>query len=299
MMAETELESQSSNPPVNNVDLIREKIKAARLEKLMAHQLANELHIEATGVEEVAITTEPANSQSIEPTADTDIDALVSRVNETTRDVSQFLAESGCGSDEGEEAQAIAASTKTPIQESNALVEKQQKQIAVLKQLRAQDDDHMAALRLALGQLEELNRKQDDALGQSRTHINDLFKTVDLLNDELEGSDRKRRRLQSRLDEMHLQSKQQSEELVQATSELSALQNKHTDLNKHCLEQQNKHYTRMKTVEEQLREARKEIELLAKQKLEMQEELAANHKLLELQDEMIATLSDGKSEKAA
>ena len=55
----------------------------------------------------------------------------------------------------------------------------------------------------------------------------------------------------------------------------------------------------MKHIEDELRDARKEVKFLSQQRQELKEELEANNKLLELQDEMISALSDGNSRETA
>ena len=73
--------------------------------------------------------------------------------------------------------------------------------------------------------------------------------------------------------------------------ELTGIQNKYDELNKHALEQQSQQYARIHELESTLRDVKRQLELKAQEKAELAVELEATNNLLVLHEEMVAALS--------
>jgi len=285
------IQSKPLEPEVSGDDLheIREKIKAARLEKLMARQLANELNahkpqdnatnsFEETFAENLALSKpqEESNLQSEE---------LIQSIDETSKALNSYISElddTHAESDEDNEAFGI--------------IENQVKQIQLLEFLRNKEADQTQKLTLAITQLEKLAQTQQQALEDNRSEFNELFTKTQELNEQIANNERDNAELRKSLLIAEENTKAYKKERVEIAEEYETLQEKYTQIAKRNLEQQTQHQERAAELETSLKELIAEVKSLRREKSDMVQEIDANNKLVILQDEMITALSINESE---
>jgi len=284
---------QTPNPSTETLDKIREKIKAARLEKIMARQLANELS--ASPIPK-RIAENVAASSSLEADFDKykqeEIDprneALIETIDNTSQTLNDFLAEMEGGQASSENA--------TNAGEEFAIIESQTKQIELLEFLRDKEAGQAEKLRRAILQLEKLAEAQSQTLQQNRLELSKLGEKAQSLSEE----NIVLKRENAELNESHLVAEQAAQRLLQEKEELhpefKKLQEKYAHLVKLNIDQQNQHEKNSMQLEADLKNIAKEIRKLKLEKSEMAQEIKANNKLVTLQDQMITTLSISESE---
>ena len=281
----------SSSP--ETLEQIREKIKAARLEKLMARQLANELSANPIP-ESVAenITTSASLEAGFDQYREEEIDprneALIETIDNTSQTLNAYLAEFGeaemVSEDDAESTEAIG------------IIESQTKQIELLEFLRDKEVKQAERLKQAIGQLERLAEAQSETLKQNRLELSDLSEKAQALSEENISLKRKN----AELKESTLVAEQGAKALEEASEQLHAehtnLQEKYGHLVKLNMEQQGKHDSNVMQLESDLKKAIKEIRRLRIEHTEMTNEIEASNKLVALQDQMITSLTIVESE---
>jgi len=259
-----------------NLAEIREKIKAARLEKLMARQLASELNEQETAPGATSSNGEEFSREN---------EALIQSIDETSETLNNFIAEI---EEKNEAAKADS--------EAYGIIESQNKQIELLEFLRSKEAEQTEKLNGAIQQLEKLAQTQSDALEESRAELEKLQEKINTHHEQLLESKRENSEIKEKLLIEQQNSKAYQNQKGEISRQLDDLQEKHSQVVKRNLEQQSEHQERINQLEDDLRKIVGELQSVREQNNTMQQEIDANNRLVVLQDEMITALTMNESE---
>jgi len=347
----------SSVPNNRNIAALRKKIKSARLEKLMARQLEDELsidHIEIedpqgsnpdampvfqheddiakatdASFEEPYVNYRPHSKHSsskaraidlhqslrhcgemlqkitISSQALTDLSSHASGLETFLRTVEQDLAALERSEIRVKELEEISDQQRIQIQEFRAEAKKQKKQIEMLETMHKSSLSSNEKTNNELARVQNTIRKKEREISnlhasvseseQARNSVkSDLNKlTVELShsNQTLSASRDKLRIKDVEITKLVAEVNSLTAENDHALDKYADIQAKYDDANKRYLEQQNQHYTKIHSLENQVRELKQQLESNNREKAELSVELNAANNLLVLHEEMISALS--------
>lgn len=261
---------------IGNLEEIREKIKAARLEKLMARQLANELNENEAA---------PKATMSNENEFSHENEELIQSIDETSETLNNFIAE-------------LEEKNSTSAEENEAfgIIENQNRQIELLEFLRSKEAEQTEKLNGAIKQLEKLAQTQSDALQENRVELEKLQEKANAHHEGLLECKRQNSELQEKLLIEQQNSKAYQNKKLEVAQELDDLQEKYTQITKRNMEQQTANQERINQLESDLKKVVAELQSVRQANATMQQEIDANNRLVILQDEMITALSMDGSE---
>lgn len=269
------------------VDELREKIKSARLEKLMARQLESELSID--GLEPISSSlseddfdrwimsddmstlnaNETSNANTPDPLAAPDplSIAKAAQLNIPKPATSDLIQ------DEVDEVKQMIKSGMDMVDKLNAHSEGLKTSLGKFEN----DFSRLAMTKRQLQELEDNHKKLVKDYKEASNFISQQRKQVGILEARLNKT---------------------STESAQYRSKLIGLQEKYDELNRRSLEQQGAHHAKFQELEHKLRELHGELEVTRRDKAQAITELKAANSLLVLHDEMMETLSQKAPEES-
>lgn len=273
----------TTDPALNrNIQELREKIKTARLEKLMARQLESELSIE--GLEPL-----------METLSDDDFDRWIMSEEIEFPDPDASSNENIPHAAAPEPVAPAPVATIAPVAPLPP-VEKPRDEIVDINEM-IQTGMEMVS------KLDEQSRVLKTSMGRFEQGFSKLSET----QRKLEQTERQNAKLEQDIKENSIHSAQQRKQISilearvsKATTEAAqyrtrmiSVQEKFDELNRRSLDQQSTHHNRVQELEYRLREMHGELEANKRDKLQAIAELKAANSLLALHDEMMETLSEG------
>ncbi len=263
-----------------NIDELREKIKSARLEKLMARQLESELSIE--GLESIATAIpedefdrwimsddlsalDTRRTSNINVADPVQVPDPISATRTTTLNIPSPVT--------GDAIQDEVDEVKEMIRDGLDMVNKLNAHSEGLKTSLGKFENDFSRLSMTKHQLQELDdnhKKLVKDYKEASTFISHQRKQVGILEARLNKT---------------------TTESAQYRAKLIGLQEKYDELNRRSLEQQGAHHAKFQELEHKLRELHGELEVTKRDKTQAITELKAANSLLILHDEMMETLS--------
>ena len=283
----------ADNDPVthvspNKVEELRNRIRAARLETMMARKLENELSIDPVALQQVErIADTPENHFS---KTRKECELMIRELGEQASTLLS-LADRSCkflgylenidpDSNENTTLELPEEPRRLPRKDvrygdSLAVIERQTQQIDALESMHERAKESYEA---TLSRLKRENATFKERYETAALELEKANETVSLLDGKLRDQDKSLSQAQNDLDEI-------SAECENTLNELSSLQARYDELNKKSLENQGQHYSKINELEELVRELQANLDAVSRERDNLSTELETCNSLLKLHED--------------